>query len=388
MSYLVATMKKFNANNLAGIDRHNLRKTTNHKNKQINNDLSYKNYDLVNPNINNIKADVETYIQNNKSTKKNTRKDAVLLCEWIISSDQAFFKGKPDTEVKKFFDVAVKYFKDRFGSDNIRYARVHLDETTPHMHLGIVPFDSNNKLSAKRVFNRLVLKDIQTQLAKEMNLNGQNLSRGEKGSKHVHLDTPQFKATMEQVKLKEQQLKYYETRLDELHTQNAKLIDENKELEKNRDNILEWLDQFDEIAKLKSKFKKYDEEVHSYKKGFFNKQTFYVVPEHIWLEEMEKLVIPRMDFIEYRRMEDRLHSMEFTKGMNGYDLLKSFVKSNNLEKEYREFRNSLDKYNENTIGGKKYRGSRTNIIRDPYHDFEKHRNNEILENNQKKNRGR
>ncbi|WP_334427549.1 plasmid recombination protein, partial [Levilactobacillus sp. HBUAS67566] len=56
---------------------------------------------------------------------------------------------KDSKEIKDFFAVAKSYFSKKFGDENIRYAQVHLDETTPHMHLGIVPFNAEKKLSAK-----------------------------------------------------------------------------------------------------------------------------------------------------------------------------------------------------------------------------------------------
>ena len=43
------------------------------------------------------------------------------------------------------------------------YAQVHLDETTPHMHLGVVPM-TEGKLSGKTVFNRQTLKRNQSDL--------------------------------------------------------------------------------------------------------------------------------------------------------------------------------------------------------------------------------
>ena len=38
-------------------------------------------------------------------------------------------------------------------ADNIAYASVHLDESTPHMHMGVVPFKMG-KLSSKAMFDK------------------------------------------------------------------------------------------------------------------------------------------------------------------------------------------------------------------------------------------
>src|SRR5699024_35003 len=153
MSMVVARMQKMKADNLIGIGNHNKRKTKNHSNKDIDPSLSHLNYDLVNR-TENYKTDIQNFINENKSTKRAVRKDAVLINEWIISSDKKFFENLTDEETRNFFSSAKDYFAKEFGDENIRYATVHLDESTPHMHMGIVPFDDDKKLSAKRVFNR------------------------------------------------------------------------------------------------------------------------------------------------------------------------------------------------------------------------------------------
>lgn len=200
VSYMVARMQKMKADNLVGIGNHNQRKTKNHSNKDIDVERSHLNYDLVEGRTENYKTDIQEFIDENKSTSRAVRKDAVLVNEWIISSDKPFFEDKDDKETERFFREAKNYFADKFGDDNIRYAQVHLDETTPHMHLGVVPFDQDNKLSAKRVFNRKALIEIQEDLPKYLNERGFNLQRGEKGSERKHLSVPEYKKVQEEIK--------------------------------------------------------------------------------------------------------------------------------------------------------------------------------------------
>lgn len=63
-----------------------------------------------------------------------------ILCEFVVTSDSAFFEGMPANEMKDFFkdayDFAAKMCR---GEKNIVSAVVHLDETTPHMHLVYIP---------------------------------------------------------------------------------------------------------------------------------------------------------------------------------------------------------------------------------------------------------
>lgn len=157
------------------------------------------NYDLVNR-TDNYKTDIQQFINDNKSSSRAVRKDAVLINEWIITSDNQFFKDKDDKEIKDFFDTAKSYFLEKFGDDNIRYAQVHLDETTPHMHLGIVPFNAENKLSAKTVFNRQALQAVQDELPKYLNERGFERERSEKGSERKNLTVPEYKKAKDELK--------------------------------------------------------------------------------------------------------------------------------------------------------------------------------------------
>lgn len=199
MSFVVARMQKVKSGNLVGVGNHNQRNTDNHSNKDIDVERSHLNYDLVNR-TENYKRDIEQFINDNKSSSRAVRKDAVLINEWIITSDNQFFKDKDDKEIKDFFDTAKSYFADKFGDNNIRFAQVHLDETTPHMHLGIVPFNDEHKLSAKTVFNRQALQAVQDELPKYLNERGFELERGEKGSERKNLTVPEYKKAKDELK--------------------------------------------------------------------------------------------------------------------------------------------------------------------------------------------
>nr|WP_274606289.1 plasmid recombination protein [Lactobacillus delbrueckii] len=41
----------------------------------------------------NFKTDIESYINENKASKRAVRKDAVLVNEWIITSDKDFLSN-------------------------------------------------------------------------------------------------------------------------------------------------------------------------------------------------------------------------------------------------------------------------------------------------------
>lgn len=188
-------MEKMKAGNLGGIQRHNQRETDNHSNKEIDVERSYLNYDLVNQESINYRERIHEIIGEQRVSKRAVRKDAVLVDEWIITSDKTFFET---ADSREFFEDSLAYFSDRCGSQNIAYATVHLDETTPHMHLGIVPM-YNNRLSSKQMFTREALKEIQDELPTYLQQRGHAIERGIKGSEQKHLTVAEYKENQREV---------------------------------------------------------------------------------------------------------------------------------------------------------------------------------------------
>lgn len=192
-------MEKMKSDNLVGIGNHNQRRFSNHSNKDIDVSKSYLNYDILDK-VKSYKTDIEGYINANKSSKRAVRKDAVLVCEWIITSDSEFFESMSPADTREYFQTAIDFFAERYGSKNLMYAQVHLDERTPHMHLGIVPFDKDNKLTAKTMFDREALQDIQNELPRYMNERGFKVERGRAGSEAKHLTVQEYKDVQKEIK--------------------------------------------------------------------------------------------------------------------------------------------------------------------------------------------
>ena len=192
-------MEKMKSDNLVGIGNHNQRRFSNHSNKDIDVSKSHLNYDILDK-VKSYKTDIEGYINANKSSKRAVRKDAVLVCEWIITSDSDFFESMSPADTREYFQTAIDFFAERYGSKNLMYAQVHLDERTPHMHLGIVPFDKDNKLTAKTMFDREALQDIQNELPRYMNERGFKVERGRAGSEAKHLTVQEYKDVQKEIK--------------------------------------------------------------------------------------------------------------------------------------------------------------------------------------------
>lgn len=204
MSYIVARMEKMKAGNLGGAYRHNERVFENHSNKDIDTSRSHLNYELTDRDRSvSYERQIKDYVNDNKISKRGIRKDAVLCDEWIITSDKKFFENLSQERTREFFETAKNYFAENYGEENIAYASVHLDESTPHMHLGVVPME-NGKLSSKAMFGREELKKIQEDLPKYMNEHGFQLERGELNSEKKHKTVAEFKQDMASKELEQE----------------------------------------------------------------------------------------------------------------------------------------------------------------------------------------
>jgi hypothetical protein len=114
------------------------------------------------------------------------RKNAVLAIEYLITASPEDMKGKTRAEQDAYFADALTWLKVRHGAENIVYAGIHRDETTPHMTAFVVPLDERGKLNCRSFLGGAnALSEMQSDFAKRV---GQQhgLQRGIEGSKARH----------------------------------------------------------------------------------------------------------------------------------------------------------------------------------------------------------
>jgi len=185
-------MQKLKASGVRGIENHNERLKTSRTNPDIDYEKSHLNKDL-------LVKDERTYYMRIKerieelNLSKAIRKDAVVACGFICTSDRAFFEGLSQTDKDKFFQASHDFLKERYGEKNVISSKVHYDETTPHLHCYIVPVTSDNRLSAKSIFIPKELRSLQDDYPRHMRENGFDLQRGNPDSERKHLDVEEFK---------------------------------------------------------------------------------------------------------------------------------------------------------------------------------------------------
>ncbi|MHA4202322.1 MobV family relaxase [Bacillus cereus] len=210
MSYAICRMQKFKMRDVKGIQIHNQREKESHTNHDIESERTYLNYDLHNDGHIDYLKTVKDKIEQNVETNRAIRKDAVVMCEFVVTSDREFFDVLDmvdPAQQKVFFKEAYSFLKDRYGEENIVHAAVHLDEKTPHMHVGMVPVTEENKLSAKQIFNRKELVSLQDDFHAYMVEKGFYLERGiSSDKKHVEMRKLKAMTAKEEIKALEIEL--------------------------------------------------------------------------------------------------------------------------------------------------------------------------------------
>ena len=121
------------------------------------------------------------------------RKDAVVMNSFVLGSDKQFFDGLAKIEQYNFFSDCYKFFAERYGEENIIAAVVHNDETTPHMHLNLMPVTKDGRLCSKQLFDKPQLQQLQTNFYEAVGKRWGS-QRGKEGSQKKHLSTAEYKA--------------------------------------------------------------------------------------------------------------------------------------------------------------------------------------------------
>jgi len=205
-------MQKMKSTAIKGIQFHNQREKESETNPDINKADSHLNYDLINGQRQIDYTDkINQVIEDNVTSGKKIRKDAVRLAEFLITSDKEFFEKISPKEQKRYFETAHEFLADRYGEKNLIYATVHHDEKTPHMHVGFVPVTEDGRLSAKDFFGqKKQLVSLQDDFNDYLKQNDFDLERGVSSSRK-HVETAKYKAMTFQNMEKEAQEKYERT---------------------------------------------------------------------------------------------------------------------------------------------------------------------------------
>lgn len=198
MSFAIIRNSNYKKDNLAGLYKHNERKNINYSNKNIDKAKFHLNYSL--------KRCSTTYynafknLQNQYDLKGRVISTTNILCEYVITSDKEFFERIGEKETLRYFKTAYKFVANyqNLGEEFIVSAKVHLDESCPHMHIVFVPVVHKLDTKSGKQISKIACseywkgkdsyKRLQDNFYSYMTKSGFDLERGLKGNTHLETD--------------------------------------------------------------------------------------------------------------------------------------------------------------------------------------------------------
>ena len=209
--YCIIRMRKVKMTALKASQIHNERLTDRHSNPDIDTDRSDQN--VVFFRTEDITEDVKKRIADIQSRqKRKIRCDAPVAIEYMITASPEAMARLSKQEQERYFAECLSFVEARHGPRNRLSTVLHLDETTPHLHMLVFP-EREGKLDAKSFFKLPALTALQDEFAIKVGKQF-GLERGvrltellEKGEKpHRHQSVAVYKAK----KLKETEQKLAE----------------------------------------------------------------------------------------------------------------------------------------------------------------------------------
>lgn len=77
--------------------------------------------------------------------KRDFRKDVSFCASFVVTASQEDMETLTAQEQREYFETAKAWLDDYFGEDMLLYADVHMDEQTPHLHIGYVPINEDTR---------------------------------------------------------------------------------------------------------------------------------------------------------------------------------------------------------------------------------------------------
>lgn len=162
----MAHVEKLTAGAMNGLDRHCSRKNSNYKNKMIDQEKTHLNYAL-----DSNETPLEYFTKRMGEIRINQRRDDIkVAASWVVTQP----RDVTPNESRKFFEAVHNVLVEKYGEKNVIWSRVHMDESTPHLHFCFMPVmpdkkhEGQEKLCAKDVLNRADLQRFHGELSAAM----------------------------------------------------------------------------------------------------------------------------------------------------------------------------------------------------------------------------
>lgn len=190
MSYQQLHVGKVKLNGLAGIRHHLLDRERVKTNPDIDLSRSQLNHAIEDLSPKNLISDVRQRIKQ-LQLKRKPRTDAVGIMDIIVGASNDFMLQLGEEKREQYFADSLHFFQKNYGKENVMYCYCHLDESNPHIHIGVMPVTPDGRLSARDLFNPKSLEKLQTDFHREVS-QYYGLERGELHARN-YLELNKFK---------------------------------------------------------------------------------------------------------------------------------------------------------------------------------------------------
>ena len=360
MSYAIIRNDKLTRVDAQGSYIHNDRRSKGHSNKDIDPTRTHLNFWC--------KKNELTYIKEFDKIKKaydlkgTIRSNSNIMCEMMITSDNAFFNKIGLEETKRYFKESYKFVcnYNNLEEKYIVSAAVHLDETTPHMHLVYIPVVHTKDKEGKEI-DKICCRDfwkgrdsyrqLQNAFHKYITSKGFDLERGlpveETGAKHEKIEDLKKLTNFENTKKVLDTIKLELPETPDIN--DIKLIKLNREKVENeiikpKDDMIEKL--YNEKVSLQKELLKQVNLVNEAEK--YQKERDFILADnkelHNAVEHLEHEYKKKNNTLDLR-FENRKRKLEQEFENKEFDIeykYKSKIKS--LEKENNHLHKIIDKF--------------------------------------------
>lgn len=171
---------------------------------------------------------VKSRVDDLKENGSRVQKNSVVMYSNVITVPKDVADAWGEEKTTKYFRSCYKFFCEEFGRENVVSAKVHFDETAPHMHLHFIPVNKENgKLQARVVMNREKINYIHDKLPEYLKELGFYVVRG-KGKTTQNIENiHEYKKVMDII---DQQKSRLDDMVQELDKTAAGVIQEKRQL--------------------------------------------------------------------------------------------------------------------------------------------------------------
>lgn len=157
-----------------------------------------------------------------RNAGRKIRSDANLVFDWVVTQPKDVREG----DSRRFFEAVRDFAVDTYGSRVLGFY-VHMDETTPHAHIPVLPV-KNGKLNGKEVINRNHMRQFHPRLSRAVegklgypvSIELDESARGEK--ELSRLDQKDYKAAKKRLAELADEVSREEDRLESAKRETAK----------------------------------------------------------------------------------------------------------------------------------------------------------------------